>query len=177
MKRSLLFSLLCVFSLLSVSCVTGTRRSSFRDYPAAPFFGTYRINSVTVTVDHVKEDRIAAQLAAICQTWLESKQRRNPFPPRRNPEKGQTDLLVDITVEQRSFMHDVELYNAIYVSCLLRDEAGNIYGSENEYITGKRTVIAATELDRIMGPVIEKVLKGQDRRYRAALRYQKKHEK
>ncbi|GHT92865.1 hypothetical protein FACS1894140_5490 [Spirochaetia bacterium] len=150
-----LFSLLAFFLLLS-SCVTGTRHGSFTNYPGIPFFGDYRINSASVTVDHVKEDSIAAQLFTICHILLESKKQYDL-------EEGKTLLLVDITVEQRSFMHDVDLYNAIYVSCVIRDEAGNIYGRENEYISGKRTVIAAAELDRIMRPIFDRILKNPKR--------------
>ncbi|GHV62261.1 hypothetical protein AGMMS49587_08600 [Spirochaetia bacterium] len=167
MKRISLFSLLCAFLLLS-SCVTGKRRGSFTDYPAAPFFGEYRINSVTVTVDHINENSIAAQLFTICQTRLKLKQRYHL-------EEGQTPLLVDITVEQRSFMHKLNIYNSIYISCVTHDEAGTIYGKENKYITRKRTAITATELDYLMGPVIDKVLKKQGGQYRSALRYQKTH--
>jgi hypothetical protein len=167
MKRFFIFFLLAVTLLLS-SCVTGARRSSFTDYPKAPFFGEYRINQVNVTVDRVREESLAAQLSTICQTMLKLKRHYNL-------EKGKTDLLVDITVEQRSFMHNMNIYNAIYISCATRDEAGKIYGKENKFITRKRTAITATELDRLMGPLIDRVLKGQAMRYWAARRYQKKH--
>jgi hypothetical protein len=169
MKGILFFFLTAVF-LLSSSCVTGTRRGSFAGYPAAPFLGNFRINEVKVTVDHVKEDSIASQLSMVCQTYLESRQRSYP-------EKNDTPLLVDITVEQRSFMHDVDLYNAVYVSCVVQDEAGNIYGKENEYISGKRTVIAAAEQDRIMRRILDRILKSRKRQYRAARAYQKKNGK
>jgi hypothetical protein len=149
MKRDLLFSLLCAFFLFS-SCVTGIRKGSFANYPEGSFFGDYRINSVSVTVDHVKEDSIASQLSMITQTYLDSKQFHGI-------DRGKT-LLLDITVEQRSFIHDVEFYNAIYVSCVIRDEAGNIYGKENKYISGKRTVIAAVDIDRIMRSVLDRIL-------------------
>jgi hypothetical protein len=168
MKRGPAFFLMAVFLLLS-SCVTGTRSGSFADYPEAPFFGDYRINSVSVTVDHVKENSIAAQIFTICQTRLESKQRYAI-------EKDKT-LLVDITVEQRSFMHDVGLYNAIYVSCVIRDEEGRIYGNENDSVSGKRTMISVAEQDRIMGRILDRILRSQKKQYRAALKYDKEHEK
>ncbi|GHV89513.1 hypothetical protein AGMMS50268_00160 [Spirochaetia bacterium] len=169
MKRFSLFFLMVIFLLLG-SCVTGTRRGSFADYPGPPFFYDCRINSVSLTVDHVREDNIASQLFMICQTYLESKQRYDPI-------RADKTLLLDIRVEQRSFMHDVDLYNAIYVSCVIQDEGGRIYGKENEYISGKRTMISSAEQDRIMGRILDRILKKQKSQYRAMLKYRKKNEK
>jgi hypothetical protein len=154
--------------LLTASCVTRTVHGSYVNYPAAPFFNDYKLNTVELRVDHVKEDRLAAQLFIIAETWLQSKQGDYPA--------GDLTLLLDITVEQRSFMHDVELYNAVYVSCVIRDDEGIIYGRENEYISGKRTVIAAAEQHAIITRLLNRILDNQRKRYGDMQKYLKQNE-
>jgi hypothetical protein len=79
-------------------------------------------------------------------------------------------------MEQRSFMHNVELYNTIYIGCALRDEEGKVYARENEFISGKRNLVITLEQYRIVNRVMGKLLRDQKKRYRAVLRYNKKNE-
>jgi hypothetical protein len=154
-------------ALLGVSCVTTTQQDSFAGYPPLPFFWDYRIGGINVTIDRIKEESIVTQLQTIIQTSLDGEQ--------NYAVKGET-LFLDINAEQRSFMHDVDLYNAIYLSCVIRDGTGRIYARENEYIAGKRSLAAASEQYRIMKRVLGRLLAQRDERYKALEKYRKEHE-
>jgi hypothetical protein len=147
------------------SCVTKTQHSSFQKYPDVPFFCNYRVNSVDVIVDHVQESNIASQILTISEAFLESKQKYSV--------ENETYFFLDIMVEQRSFMQNVELYNSIYISCIIRDREGNIYGKENEYISGKQTIIAAAEQNVIMKRILSRLISFQVKRYKDIQKYNK----
>jgi hypothetical protein len=149
------------FSLCS--CVTKTRYSSYSNYPETPFYFVFETGKVAVTADHVNESVVAEQIHMIAETYLKSNQ--------LNDIKADKKLIIDITVAQRSFMYNVELYNTIYVSCVIRDETGFVYGGENEYISGKRTIIAVPEQNAIITRVLKRILKSQQARYKDIQRY------
>jgi hypothetical protein len=165
MKKQLFRPVLMVLVLLCAGCVTKRRHGSWNDYPGVPFFYTYKIAGTSVTIDHVREDTLAEQLFMIAETYLESRQDYGRGAGRV--------LLLDITVEQRSFMQNVELYNSIYVSCVARDEDGKIYARENEYISGKQTFVAAAEQSAIIRRLIGRLLTRQKQRDKDIQKYEK----
>jgi hypothetical protein len=148
--------------------MTAGQRSSFTGYPALPFFWDCRPGEISVTIDRVREESIAAQVEAIIRTWLDKKQNYSMETDR--------PLFLDVTMEQRSFIHNVEFYNTIYIACTLRDEEGTVYARENEYMAGRRNLLITLEQYRIMKRVMGKLLGDQKKRYRAIMRYNKKHE-
>jgi hypothetical protein len=166
--RKQLYCLLLGFALLNSSCATANRRSSFTGYPPLPFFWDCRPGRISVTIDRVSEESIAGQVRTIIQTWLDKKQNYNL--------KTDRPLFLDITMEQRSFLRNVEFYNTIYISCTLRDGDGTVYARENEYTTGKRNLLLSLEQYRIVKRVTGKFLKDQKKRYRAVVRYNKKND-
>jgi hypothetical protein len=121
-----------------------------------------------VTIDRVREESIAAQVETIIRTWLD---RRRSYTT-----KTDVPLFLDVTMEQRSFIRKAEFYNTVYISCTLRDGEGTVYARENEYMTGKRNILISLEQYRIMKRIMEKILRYQKKRYRAMVRYNKKHE-
>jgi len=139
--------------------------SSWQEYPPIPFFWQYEVNNISVVIDHVREDNIAKQLSVIAETHLDSRQNFTR-------ESGKV-LFLDFTVEQRSFMRNVRMYNTLFVSCIARDENGIIYARENEYITGKQTFISATEQNAVITRILNRLLKTQQVRYREIQRYEK----
>jgi hypothetical protein len=154
--------ILGLFVLLNFSCITTTQRSSFAGYPEFPFFWDYSPGRINVTIDRIREESIASQLGIIVQTLLDGNQSYDI--------KRDRGLFLDISMEQRSFMHDVELYNTIFVTCVVRDEGGLIYARENEYIAGKRSLVAASEQNRIMKRILGRLLKDQEERYQAIVK-------
>jgi hypothetical protein len=148
--------------------MTTNKRSSFTGYPPLPFSWNCQPGSISVTIDRVREESIASQVETIIRTWLD--RRRNYTIKTDRP------LFLDITMEQRSFIRKVEFYNTVYISCTLRDEEGTVYARENEYMTGKRNILLSLEQYRIMKRIMGKIMKDQKKRYRAMLRYNKKHE-
>jgi hypothetical protein len=116
-------------------------------------------------VDHVNETVLAEQIRIIAETYLDSRQVYD-IP-------AVDILLIDITIVQRTFMHDVDMFNSIYVSCVLRDKGGKIFGKENEYISGKRTIISSVEQNTVITRVVNRFLDNQQDRYKAIQAYLK----
>jgi hypothetical protein len=156
----LLFAIL-LFSL--VSCATGTGRGSWKAYPELPAYWDFRPGVVEVTVDQAPQEGIAAQLGVIAETLLA-------------PSEVESSLhyVIDFKVEQRSFLHGVELLNSIYISCIIREENGKILGRENEYAAGKGNIVSAREQYRLLKRVLGRILKEQQNRYREILKQRKK---
>jgi len=159
MKKIIMLFLLAGLIFTLSSCVTKRQHSSWQDYPPAPFFYNLKTEKVTVIVDHVREENISQQVFTIAGTYLEAQQQKYP-------KSGDT-LLLEISIEQRSFMQNVEMYNSIFISCIVRDKEGNIYARENEYITGKQTFVAAAEQNTIITRILNRILGDQQKRYTA----------
>jgi hypothetical protein len=168
MRQQLYCFLLGIFALLAFSCMTTNKRSSFAGYPPLPFFWECRPGRINVIIDRVREENIAGQVETIIQTWLDKKQNYDL--------KTDGPLFLDVTMEQRSFIRNVEFYNTIYISCVLRDGEGTVYARENEYITGRRNLVISLEQYRIMKRIMGKLLKDQKKRYRAVPAYKKTNE-
>ena len=158
--------LLLVILVTSSSCVTKRQRGSWQEYPLFPLYYHFSVSDVTVLIDHVREENIAQQIYRIAGTYIESRQNITRY--------GDNILLLDIIVEQRSFMQNVEMYNSIYVSCIARDADGNIYACENEYISGKNTFISVPEQNIIITRVLKRFLSNQQQRYNDIIKYEKK---
>jgi hypothetical protein len=148
--------------------MTSAKRSSFTGYPPLPFFWECRPGRIEVIIDRVREENIAGQVETIIQTWLDRKQNYDL----------ETDeaLFLDVTMEQRSFIRNVEVYNTIYISCALRDGQGRVYARENEYISGRRNLVTSPEQYRIMKRVMGKFLNDQKKRGKAVPAYKKNNE-
>jgi hypothetical protein len=151
-----------VVSLL-LSCASGSGGGSWHSYPEAPAYWDYRSGEVQVTVDHVPEEAIASQIRVITETLLAA--------GAGDGIQADSLMLIDIRVEQRSFLHDVELLNAIYIDCLIRDEEGQVVGREYEYYVGKASILSAREQERLFRIVLERILASRRRRYRELQNY------
>ena len=146
------------FLFASSSCVTKRQHSSWQNFPPVPFFYLYQIDKVSVIIDHVKEENITRQLSMIAETYLASKQNYKIT-------NAQT-ILLDINVEQRSFMQNMEMYNSIFISCTAHDGEGIMYAKENEYISGRQTFISAAEQNIIITRVLDRMISNQQKRYK-----------
>jgi len=164
-KKIIVYFFLIGFLITASACVTKRQHSSWQDYPPVPFSFQYKIDKVSVIIDHVREENIAQQLSVIAETYLEAQQNYG-----RESDKI---LFLSITVEQRSFMQNVEMYNSIYVSCIIHDEEGTVYGRENEYISDKKTFIAAAEQNTIITRILNRILSNQQKRYKDIQEYEK----
>ena len=144
---------------LVLSCASGGGKGSWASYPAMPVRWDYRIGDIQVTVDRVREEAAAVQIGAIAETMLAAGDRGN--------SKGRVPLTLDMRVEQRSFLHNVELLNAIYLDCLVRDAEGRVLGREYQYSVGKRSIISTKEQRRLVGRLLKGILRArrkQDRK-------------
>jgi hypothetical protein len=135
--------------LLFLSCASGSGGGSWKAYPESPALRNYRPGDIRVTVDHVPEEGVASQIRVIAETLLAGGARE---------EEG-AEALIDIRVEQRSFLHEVELLNTIYVDCLVRGEAGETFGREYEYTVGRGSILSAREQERLIRIVLKRILK------------------
>jgi len=165
MKKKVWLLLLIILLFLLPSCVTKRQQNSWYNYPSVPFFFRYQIDNVSVIINHVHEENITRQVYIIAYTHLESQQKNYQI-------NGKT-IFLDINVEQRSFLQNIEMYNSIFISITARDELGNIYARENEYISSKQTFIAAAEQNKIITRILNKFLKDQQNRYNDAQNYER----
>ncbi|MDR1971767.1 MAG: hypothetical protein LBQ46_07580 [Treponema sp.] len=150
-----------------LSCATGAGSGSWDSYPPAPAVWDYRVGAVEVTVDHVKEDRAASQIGVIAETLLAA-----DLPP---DGENTIHTLIDIRVEQRSFLHSVELLNTIYIDCLVRDEAGQVLGRVYQYSVGKRSILSSKEQYRLLKRALRKILAARQERNRETGQYGGSH--
>lgn len=141
-----------------LSCASGSGSGSWASYPETPARWNYELGNIRVTVDHVQEDGIASQIGVIAETLLaagNTGEFENSIP-----------LTLDIQVEQRSFLHRVELLNTIYVDCLVRDGEGRVLGREYRYSVGKRSIISSKEQRRLLGRALGGILRARQERGR-----------
>jgi hypothetical protein len=135
------------------NCVTGAKNDSYTNYPDEAALRRFQLNSVNVTVDHVNDRKIAEQMYIIAETYLSAKQNYGA--------EGDKILLIDITLTQRSFMYNIDLYNTIYAAVDARDEKGIVFARENIYISGKRTIISAVEQNSILQNILKRLIKNR----------------
>jgi hypothetical protein len=161
----LLFTVL-LFPLTLLSCATGRGRGFWKNYPELPAYWDFRPGVIEVTVDQASEEEIAAQLGVIAETLLAADA----------PENIQIKhhWIIDINVEQRSFLYGAELLNTIYISCIIREENGRILGRENEYSAGKGSMVSAREQHLLLKRVLGRILKERQDRYREIIKQRKK---
>jgi hypothetical protein len=151
--------------IVLLSCASGSGGGSWNAYPEAPAYWDYRTGAIVVTVDHAPEEGIASQIGVMAETLLAG-----------GAEDGINAgalLLIDIRVEQRSFLQGVEILNAIYVDCLIRDGEGRVFGKEYEYRVGKGSILSAREQERIFRTVLGRILTSRRNRYREIMKAQK----
>ncbi|MDR0669044.1 MAG: hypothetical protein LBF95_03085 [Treponema sp.] len=147
-----------------LSCVSESGGGSWNSYSGAPAQWDYRAGGITVVVDHVPEEGIASQIRVMAETFLAGGGKNNAA--KKNGTEAGGLMLIDMRVEQRSFLHDVELLNAIYIDCLIRDEEGRVFGREYEYRVGKGSILSTREQERLCGIVLKRILAGRRKHYR-----------
>jgi hypothetical protein len=165
MKKILLLFLLICFLITLSSCVTSRQHGFWQAFPPVPFFYNYQIENVSVIIDHVREDNISKQVFLIAETHLASRQQEY--------QKYDKTLFLDINVEQRSFMQNMDMYNSIFVSFAAYDEEGTIYVRINEYISGKQTFVAAAQQNTIITRILNRILREQQKRYNDIQKYER----
>jgi hypothetical protein len=158
---SAVFAAVCCLT----NCVTGTKNASYTNYLEEAIHRRFQLNSVNVTVDHVNDHKIAEQMRIIAETYLGAKQ--------NNDIGADKILLVDITLTQRSFMYNVDLYNTIYATVDVHNENGVVFARENIYISGKKTIVSATEQNAILQNVLKRLIKNREKINRQLLQSKK----
>jgi hypothetical protein len=153
--------------LLCSSCVSGSGRGSWYAYPELPAYWDYRTGEVQVIVDHAPEEGLSSQVAVMAEAILASGGKKTP--------EADIRALIDIKIEQRSFLHRTELFNAVTIACRVRDEQGRVFGSEYRYLVGKRNIVSAKEQHRLLKGILKKVIAGQRKRRWELVWYRRTH--
>jgi hypothetical protein len=148
--------LLGLIVLPALSCASGGGRGSWASYPETPALWNYRIGDIEVTVDHVREEALASQIGVIAETLLAA--------GGGGEFEEAAALVLDIRVEQRSFLHGVELLNTIYLDCRIRDGEGRVLGREYRYSVGKRSIVSSKEQRRLTGRALKEIIWARRRR-------------
>ena len=148
---------LCLSCFLVFSCVTDNQSVSYNNYQDYPGYYILKIESVTVTIDMVRDSSIAEQITMVADTYLQSRQIQDIF--------AEKTLYLDIVITQRTFLDNLNQKNSIYISCLAHDQEGNIFARETEAVSGNRTIISSVEQNIIVRRILDKFLINQKERY------------
>jgi hypothetical protein len=141
------------------------QNASYANYPDESYIYLLRLNSVKVTVDYVNENAIAGQIYVIAETYLNAKQNYDM--------EADKTLIVDITVTQRAFMYNIDIYNTIYVTADAHDESGATFSRESVYISGKKTIVSVTEQNGILRKLLNRMIKNQEKHNRKTMKVRK----
>jgi hypothetical protein len=160
----------CIMLLLSViilaSCVTDHQRSTYIKYSEFPFYGIYKVGTVKVNVDFVDEITISEQIHMIVNMYLDKKQR-----PIANSDEVR---YLDVIINERSFIYNVDFYNSVYIACILRGEDETIYAREVDYINQNKSITLATVQNKILNSMLNRLL---PKIYRYEKNFEKKAER
>lgn len=134
MKKILMAGLL---AFLLMGCSSIPKQASFYVEPESVEPFVYELRDVQVSIDYVQETEIAEQFYNLLLTQMSI----------QDFSAGETDkvIYVDVNVNQRSFIQDIQQKNSIYITFTGYDEEDNIVLRENSYIVGKGTFISSVE--------------------------------
>ncbi|MDR0443081.1 MAG: hypothetical protein LBH44_06725 [Treponema sp.] len=169
-----LFLLLsCATGRELLSYATGRERISYIDKSKFPFDGCYNAGSVDVNIDFVDEASISAQVKMTAKLFLENRQKSN--------SNENNALFLDIVINERSFLHRVDMYNSIYIACTLRTENGEVAAREVGYVSQKKSILVATEQKKIITRMLNNLIGGiekfEEAHYKAIQKAEKENAK
>lgn len=168
-KKKLIWTSLILLLFLVVACsTTRKQQNSYYNYPEYPFLCSFSISSVIVTVDHVVEKDIAAQILSLAEAYLEQLIVK---------DASQTETFLKINIIQRSYMEGISQYNALYISAELTLKDGTLIARENVFQSGKATIVSAVEQHERIIAILDSLTKTQKERYTEIQKeYAKKNE-
>ena len=120
-KVKLLFILISV--LFSTGC-SSVSKSGWQYFPDVATSFSIKIGEVNVTIDRVKETDFGAQIGQIVESMILC-----------DKSITNVELILEVTVNQRSYYEDIKQYNSIYVYYTLKDTNLNqVYLKNGLYI-------------------------------------------
>lgn len=137
-------------SFLFISCSAIPKRAKYYELKdnLEPFI--YEIRDVSVVIDYVEENDIADQFTNFLLTKLSYQQ------------SVSSDIIyIDVSVQQRSFIQDIQQKNSIYITFTGFDENNNIILRENSYYVGKSTFISSFDQYKCGNQIVSNLLKFQ----------------
>ena len=100
-----------------------------------------------VTVDYVKQNDIADQITQIADILLNSEQANN----------GTNTFVLNISVRQRSFLHDIQQRNSIYIIASLKDKDGNVALNQTINIEGSDSILSSVNQYKYVKRILQNI--------------------
>lgn len=140
MKKRVWLGLIC---LLFASCASTQKQSNYYlpQETKTPF--VYEVRSVTVTVDYIDEKVIADQFYNLLITELSAQETQITGKEIVIPVEDVVYL--DVTINQRAFIQDIQQKNSIYITFTGYDSDDNVVLRENAYFAGKENFISSVD--------------------------------
>lgn len=130
-------------SLLFFGCTSTSKQSNYY-VPAeskTPF--VYEVRNVTVSIDYVEEDVIAQQFNTLLITELSGQETK--ITGKETVFPVDDVVYLDVEINQRSFIQDIQQKNSIYIIFTGYDSDNNIVIRENAYFAGKENFISSVD--------------------------------
>lgn len=148
MKKIFLAGLI---TFLLMGCASVPKKASYYVEPGdmTPF--VYELRDVSVSIDYVEEVDIAQQFTNLLLTELSF----------QDADENASVVYLDVSVNQRSFIQDIQQKTSIYVTFTGYDEDENIVLRENSYMVGKSTFISSIDQYKCGKKIVPKLLNFQ----------------
>ena len=147
-KIILLLSTVFIF----VSCISFPKSTSNYYFSNYEEIYIYKLKNINVSIDYVNDKIVANQIKDNVESLLYTNQRFI---------KDGTVINVDIDINQRAFIKNIEQQNSIYISFVGYTDDGLIMFRENMYITGNKNLISAVDQYNCITPILERMIKQQ----------------
>lgn len=155
--KKVLWLALC--SLLVVSCASTSKQSNYYIPVESQNPFIYEIRDVSVSIDYVEEKIIADQFTTLLITELSSQETQITGKEVVFPVNN--IVYLDVEINQRAFIQDIQQKNSIYIIFTGYDENDNIVIRENAYFAGKENFISSVDQYNCGKKIIANLLKYQ----------------
>jgi hypothetical protein len=148
------FVWLLLYTLLLLSCASG-KSASFSSSDTITD-SHVEISVVQVSIDHVPEKDIAEQIRLLAGNYLISSAQNT----------GNGKIMLDIQVNQRSYLNGTSLYNALFLSFRFSSETGETASIITVYNTGRETIVSAATQQKYVLRAMRTYFKNRSRNER-----------
>lgn len=149
MKKNIL---ILFIAFMFISCTSFPKSTSNYYFSSDDKTYLYEVKNINVSIDYVNDKIVAKQIKDNVESLLYANQRFI---------NDATTINIDIDVNQRSFIKNIEQKNSIYISFVGYTDEGFIILRENVYITGNKNLISTVDQYNSITPIVKRMIKQQ----------------
>ena len=144
--------LILFIAFMFISCTSFPKSTSNYYFSSDDKTYLYEVKNINVSIDYVNDKFVAKQIKDNVESLLYANQRFI---------NDATTINIDIDVNQRSFIKNIEQKNSIYISFVGYTDEGFIILRENVYITGNKNLISTVDQYNSITPIVKRMIKQQ----------------